>query len=513
MPRQSGRFPFLLGVLFVALVSIPLSLCAQSAAPVLTIEGLGKGTAPLSGVWQFHLGDNPAWASPEAGDDATNVGWEQISPDATWGAQGHPAYTGFAWYRKHIHLGLASGASPDVALLIRHIDDVYEIYWNGTLVGHYGTMPPGVSWPYNAPAQTFGLGPVRDGVLAIRVWKAPLSSFDSDRLGGLNFAPVVGGPTAIAAEKAQLDYGWLRGRQYVFGLQSLNGLVMVLSLLAWFRDRSQRVALWMAIFAFAGLAGFFLTGLRLPLSYNLALGWLQPALSVRDISLWFLLLYLLKLDENRNVVWFTRLLGVINVVSTSLDGLLVLADWSNPGIATWVQGADGVLTAIFTIAEVYPLVMVAFALRKKLDLTRWLVAITALSAEMIHVVRIAVLQGSRFTHWTLGEKIGAPIFTINGNAFTAQAIADTLLLLAIIYAVYRYMKESVTRQNELEQEFKSARELQQVLIPETLPSLPGFAVTSSYRPARACWTQRATTQELVNRTTVSSTPSHKRRWA
>ena len=37
---------------------------------------------------------------------------------------------------------------------------------------------------------------------------------------------------------------------------------------------------------------------------------------------------------------------------------------------------------------------------------------------------------------------------------------------------------------ELEQEFKSARELQQVLIPETLPALPGFAMTSSYRPAQ-----------------------------
>jgi serine phosphatase RsbU (regulator of sigma subunit) len=76
------------------------------------------------------------------------------------------------------------------------------------------------------------------------------------------------------------------------------------------------------------------------------------------------------------------------------------------------------------------------------------------------------------------------VFYLNGNAFTTQTIADTFLLLAIIYAVYRFMQETVRRQSSLEQEFKSARELQQVLIPETLPELPGYAVTSAYRPAQ-----------------------------
>jgi serine phosphatase RsbU (regulator of sigma subunit) len=63
-------------------------------------------------------------------------------------------------------------------------------------------------------------------------------------------------------------------------------------------------------------------------------------------------------------------------------------------------------------------------------------------------------------------------------------VANTLLLVAIIYAVFRYMQETLRRQGALEQEFKSARELQQILIPETLPELPGFAVTSAYRPAQ-----------------------------
>lgn len=478
------RLPLVAGLFFVAFVSLSSLAVAQSPAPLLVINDLGKGIAPLDGLWQFHLGDNPAWALPQTGDDSQNVGWEQISPDKTWGAQDHPNYTGFAWYRKHVHLGPAPGVPADFALLIRHIDDAYEVYWNGQLIGHHGKLPPGPSYPYESPAQTFGLGPARDGVLALRVWKAPLNSFDSDQLGGLHSAPIVGSPAAIAAAKARLDYEWLRRNQYYFGLQSLYGLVMVLSLLAWFRKRTQHVLLWMAAFSGASVITLILVGMRLPFSFNFAMGWLQPAGGLHDIGLWFLLLYLLKLDENPKLAVLTRQLAIISIACTSLDGLLTLFDWTNPLFSQWAPTADGVLTVIFTLTEAYPLVLVAYALRKRLDRARWLVAITALLSGMISVVRIASLQGSRFTHWTLGETIGAPIFTFNGNNFNAQSIAATLLLLAIIYAVYRFMVDSTQRQGDLEQEFRSARELQQVLIPDNLPTLPGFAFTSAYRPAQ-----------------------------
>ena len=457
---------------------------ASAAAPVTKIDGLGKGWTALDGPWQFHLGDDPAWAQPQIPDATGANGWEQLSPDTTWGAQGHPNYVGYAWYRKHVDLRMAPGAGQNVAMVIRHIDDVYQIYWNGRLVGQYGKMPPNPSYPFQSIAQTFGLGPARDGVLAIRVWKAPLMSFDPSTLGGLTTAPVVGSSEGIAAAKTRLDYNWLRGRQYYFALQSLYGLVALLAVLAWFRDRRQKVLLAIAAFSAAPVVNMLLTGLQIPLSYDLALGWLQPTLSVQDIGLWFLLLYLLKLDERPGLVWFTRLLAIISVTVTSLDGGLTMLDWSKPWVSGWVQVADGVLTVIFTTSEAYPLVLVAFGIRKRLDSARWLLAAAAFLTEMLFVLRIAVAQGSRFTHWTFAERLSRPLFTINGMGFPPQSIADTLLLIAIIYAVYRYMQETLRRQGALEQEFKSARELQQVLIPETLPELKGYAVTSAYRPAQ-----------------------------
>ena len=127
------------------------------------------------------------------------------------------------------------------------------------------------------------------------------------------------------------------------------------------------------------------------------------------------------------------------------------------------------LTAIFTSAEVYPLVLVAAALRKRLDAARWLVAISAFLSGMIFVVGVAAGQGRRFTHWSFAAKIGAPLFTINGNNFTANVIANTLLLVSVVVAVYQQHRQATRRRTTLELEFKSARELQGGAYPGNAP--------------------------------------------
>jgi serine phosphatase RsbU (regulator of sigma subunit) len=65
--------------------------------------------------------------------------------------------------------------------------------------------------------------------------------------------------------------------------------------------------------------------------------------------------------------------------------------------------------------------------------------------------------------------------------FTPQAILSTVLVLSIAYAVYLQQRE---RQTAPQQEFKSAQELQRVPIPQSLPSLEDYAVTSAYQPAQ-----------------------------
>lgn len=454
-----------------------------SEAAILAVDGLGKGAVPLDGSWQFHIGDDPAWAMPGA-DDSTAKGWEQLSAHKPWGLQGHASYTGFAWYRRHVSLTPAPGASPDFAIMLDGVANAYELYWNGTLVGRNGQMPPHPVWYFTQSAQTFGLGPVRGGVLAVRVWRTPLASFDNGELGGFSTPPLVGSPEAIAALKSASDYQWLRGHQFQFGLNSLYALVAALGLLVWLRNRRQWILVWMALFSIAPIAIFFLLHMPMGIPNAVALGLAQPLFGITDISLWFLLLWLLRLQEHRTLARLIRIGAVIDIIVTSLDGVISLLNWSSNWIA-WVQLSDGVLTAIFTLLETLPLVLVTYAIarRTRLDLARGLVAFFAFTTEMISVVRITASQGSRFTHWTLADRISSPLFTLNGNPISLVMLSSTLLLISIIFAVYRYSVENSRRQSALEQELKNARELQQVLVPEMLPALPGFALTSSYRPA------------------------------
>ena len=353
--------------------------------------------------------------------------------------------------------------------MIPGIDDAYELYWNGTLVGSNGKLPPHPVWYTSQPAQSYGLGHIQSGVLALRVWKAPLASNDPDSLGGFEGLPLLGGPDAIAARKAQIDYHWLRSNQLYFGLNSIYALVALLSILAWFRDRSQWLLLCMAGYTLMQVVGMVLGGLLIQMPFSLTVGLLQPVLMVQDISLWYLLLLLLKLEENPRLVRLMRIWVIVFCVAFCLDGLATAA-WGSRW-AGYLQVADALLTVIFTPLETLPIVLVIAAVmqRKRLDSARWMVAICAFVAEMIFVVRNATTQFVRFTHWTISGKINAPMFSLNGNPINARSLANVFLLIAIVYAVYRYMIENRRQQSALEQEFKNARELQQVLVPEALP--------------------------------------------
>jgi hypothetical protein len=486
-----GRF-----LAFLLLILWPASACQaqegegsrNAPAPTLVLQNLGVGALPLDGPWQFQTGDNLAWAEPAFGDS----NWEQISANRSWGEQSHPSYSGFAWYRRHITFsgpvsGLVSSPVSDLAIMVRHVDDVYAIYWNGRPLGRNGEFPPHAVWfPLSQPPQIFALpstAAAQSGVLAVRVWKAPFLSDDSGKRGGFSSAPIAGTSEAVIAAKTKLDYEWLRSRQFLFGEDLLYALVAVLSFLAWLRDRHQWPLLWVSAFAFASILRFVVFGLGIPWPMTIADGVAAPVSSLRDISLWFLLLTLLQLREKRGLVLLTRVFACVSLTATTGDGLVSIFGWTSRWIVL-TQIADASLTGLYILTASLPLVLVLFAFsrRRRLDATARLVAILAFLSGMLQVAQNIAPQGNRFTHWTLADKIGAPLFIVNGNSISIVAISSTLLLLSIVLAVYRNSLESRRRQIALEQEFRSAQELQRALIPE-MQELQGFAFTSSYLPA------------------------------
>jgi len=476
---------------FVAtlLLALPSAALRAAGAPTtgpdtLVIGGLGQGTVPLGGLWQFKTGDNSAWASPTYDDSQ----WRRLRVDRSYSRQGFSGYTGYAWYRRHIDF-VATGKGQTAALIVFPVggtdawEQPYEIYWNGVLVGREGQMPPGPEWPFRPPPHSFGLGQAQTGVLAIRTWTSPPKFVSIANRGGLDTPPRAGSPEAVVAELGAMDHEWLAERQFYFDENLLFGILGILGLLAWLRDRSLKALFWIAIYAIMQPVHVVLYNAHLGLPYSFVYGFNIVCDTVAGASLWYLLLYLLDLDRQLKLKQWTFRLAVTNISFGLLEWFVNSRDWNTSLVLTW-QIADGALYVFVTLVSLFPLVLIAYGIGRRVSFANWLVAASASLVSLIGAVRIASLGGARFTHFTsLYYLIQSQIFSIHGNYFDAQNIAVTILLLAIIYAVFRYSQEQSQRKGALEQEFKSAQELQRILIPESLPPLGGYNVTSAYRPA------------------------------
>lgn len=450
-----------------------------ASSQTLTLAGIGQGAKPVDGDWQFHTGDDLRWAQPGFDDSS----WEKISVDAPFGAQGHPSYTGYAWYRRHLAILPTAGSSNEYSLLIPQIEDAYEVYWNGKLIGSYGKLPPRPFWYYSVFPRSFPLGGSANGVLAIRVWKAPLDIFSLAQSGGFYVPPLVGDPDTLAIHENELLWDDVVSSLFDYALILLRAFVAVLCVILWLRNRHEQLFIWVGVFTMTPVALQILQNLFLiPISYEIARSINQPIYALSNISLWFLLLWILRLNERPRIVQVTKILAWITFAAGVGDGVLALF-W---GSATpWMQWADGIFCTVILLFEAYPFFLIAIGLRTKLDESRWAVAMAAFILQMLHTIADLSALGQRFTHISFyNDVIDTPLFTIQGVRFGLEKVTSLALFAAIIYAVYRHILEQQARRTVLEQELQSAREIQQVLIPEILPSLDRFAISSAYTPAQ-----------------------------
>ena len=246
--------------------------------------------------------------------------------------------------------------------------------------------------------------------------------------------------------------------------------------------QEETLLLWFSIFAICPVIWTSVYTMRLPVSSQFSQFMLQPLWALRNVALWFLLIEMLHLRNHPALVRWAKILAAVSLVGSFLDGCLTYTptSWISPHTSAWI---DGILTVIIEPCQLYLLVLVANGFRQKLDSARWVLALSASLSQLLAVVVATARQGQRFTHWTLAEHLSSPLFHLGPVAFNADILLDLLVFFSIIYTVYRYIRDQQKRKAILEQELHSARELQQVLIPEKLPILPGFSISSAYLPA------------------------------
>ena len=181
-----------------------------SGALRLYSSSVPRPAIQLEGTWLFHPGDDTSWKTAQSDDSDL----ARIQVPARWETQGHEDLDGFAWYQTTFATSskLTDGTA---VLLLGKIDDIDEVYLNGTFVGSTGNMksldrdhyqstsPYAQSRAYSFPASLLR----ETNTLAIRV-------YDLGGDGGLYEGPVGIMSQADFAEfwktKRSKSWGWLK---------------------------------------------------------------------------------------------------------------------------------------------------------------------------------------------------------------------------------------------------------------------------------------------------------------
>lgn len=478
------RGPYLLCKVILCIFS--LFFCSRSDAqrereavesPVLTVTSLGKPLVELGGKWQFHLGDNPRWAAPTFDDSS----WAKLSVDKGWDVQGYPDTGGFAWYRRHVRF-LLPGNGDQLALVPISPSGVIEVFWNGERIGSCGRFPPHERvigcWDPLALPPTLESG---EGVLAIRVWTIPSYGLIPPGNSGLATAPQVGHLDAVRAATDQQLYEYWRSGRAANVLAVVYAVASALTLLAFLADRQEVLYLWLALFL---LGTAYHRSIPLLVEFGFS-SWQSEqmlvfvfAYGLQFVSLWFLMLRLFGLQADR---WWRRLSYAAMIVTVTLGILSCLPGfWLN----SWTTSTATFERVTFwgvTLSQLYSLALIVAGIRKKQDGARWAVAITATLAVIWPVIynMLQLLQ-----RWDIADRhVNAPLFYLFGGIISVREVSEILLLLALGYAAIETLRQARRQRTETELELRSAEEVQHILMPDALPQITGFALTSAYRPA------------------------------
>ncbi len=200
----------------------------------------------------------------------------------------------------------------------------------------------------------------------------------------------------------------------------------------------------------------------------------------QDISLWLLLLTLFGFGRARHWRRWTAGLAALYLTAQAVD-VTAIFFWQHGGL--FLQWTDAITTAIYVLTPLYILFIVGFGLARRKQMELWPVAIAAFLYGLWNSVYQISGQGRRFTHWRLADYLQTWGLHVGSYTFSATFLLDTLLFVVLLFTVTRQQYLERRRQAQVEMEIKSAQEVQQVLVPEDVPAIPGFSIASIYKPA------------------------------
>jgi len=440
---------------------------------------LGQSVVALNRPWKFKVGDSPIdsttgqplWAEPNFNDSD----WEMV--DLTpqegsidliggqsdyvpgWTTKGHAGYWGYAWYRIRFQVEAPTGKRLALAAP-EDVDDVYQVFANGALLGSFGDFSKARPVAYYTRPMMFELphtpsGPGTNGasnlVLAFRVWMEPSTLLESGAdVGGFHSAPLFGQAASISA---QYQVHWLQHvREYATNAAEsfLFLLLAVVSFSLLLFDRSDRFYIWIgAVF----LLTCILQAIIVTSVWTQTIGAIGAIFFVNDlldplISTGWVMVWWVWFRLNRPV-WIPRLL------TTALPVLFVASNLLGEDLFfTFIPHS---VSAAFHVVSLF-LRLTIFALMlgvvirgiRTQGMEGWLVlpAVILLGPARFEAVLAAL-------HIRMG-------FLILGVSIQLGQLSSLLLAAVIALLLLRRLLQAVRRQREIALELKHAEEAKQL---------------------------------------------------
>lgn len=477
---------FCLLVFLIAGLLSGASAPAQSA-PAVTVA-LGHSLVPLNGPWKFHVGDNPQWASPEF-DDST---WETVdlTPVAGsvdpgqgiqgfvpgWTAKGHPGYSGYAWYRLRVRI---AGPESGLALLApMNVDDSYQLFANGRLIGSFGNFSGSVPTIYSTRPLRFELPASvlqddRDGTmeLAFRFYMAPRTLLQADP-GGMHDAPFIGLTDAVTAAYHVSWENMFKRSSSLLGSGLIFLLFTLFVLMLYVFDRAETILLWPLTAGAAITLFLFLvfsentSTLATSLQYSLVTSVLGPIFT----GLWLMVWLAYFGQQSRK--WIRNAIFVVILWDIAAGLLFETLTLGGPSAAHAVFAAHSISGYAVDVAILILLVLIAYFGSRKSQRKDWMLLLAIFFFAIPSLNPVFGLLHIRTTWFPFGIDLLLALLT------------DIASLFCFSFVLIRRFRASQRRQQAMTEDVKQAQEVQQVLIPEQLPKIPGFSIESEYRPAR-----------------------------
>ena len=500
---QRNRFSLLLLLLvWFGLGGESLAQAVPTAARPIEHVTLGDSTEPLDGPWKFQIGDSPVdpntgnllWAepgfddsnwesvdvTPKAGSVDPADGWSGYVPG--WTGKGHPGHWGYGWYRIRV-LVEPSNIDKQHALAVWDVDDAYQVFLNGSLIGSFGKFSGLKKRPvtYWSEPQMFVLPrPEATGgngstpaiyTLSFRVWMEPTTLYQNPDGGGIHIAPVLGDPAGVSDsyQSAWLELVRISAPFAVEAILYLLLAIVACSLILF--DRSDRAYLWLA-------GTFLVTSVNAAHTLVVTLTQAESVLTlllVKDALLtplalggWVMVWWVWF--QLRRPTWIPKAILVLTVLYGIFNALG--QDLFFKLMPHFIGAVFHVASLITRLAFFVLLGLIVFWAIRQRGRDAWL-ALPAVLLVGFAQFQIELLVLHIPTLWF---PFGFGIYVSN--------LANAALSAVIFVLLLRRLLHSLRRQRQTALDVRQAQEVQHMILPDARTTLPGLLIESEFRPVR-----------------------------